>query len=284
MSIKIPQGKIFKVKSFYELNEKLKYLRNRMEEIKYKKVAKMTAELIAEIIDRATLFGTVSSEYEKFEEVYDVFNYIRDLAPKHNASKSRLDSDWDLETSVSIFPLKSGKVIGILYTQDAIPALGRFFDKQAWVKDYHYQNSSDRPKSISARVWNQRRKDWEEALRPSWNSQEAGVHAVLTSANLKYDAFNGWEKQIPSKQERADNMFGFYQERLFEKSPEGQECLKDMNHTNVYIQYIIPLQEFKEKNKKKHREDWDRDFVPKLMDITKDVLEIPMEELKKKGI
>ena len=70
------------------------------------------------------------------------------------------DGFHEFEASILFLPLRSRTLVMAF----GDPA---FFDdivEDERLEDYHYQNQTDKPEDISTRVWNKRRKDWDEVL------------------------------------------------------------------------------------------------------------------------
>lgn len=52
------------------------------------------------------------------------------------------------------------------------------------LEDYHYQNQTDRPKNISAKAWNTRRKTWDKAIGPDYVPINHGFEFDLVNTDL----------------------------------------------------------------------------------------------------
>lgn len=73
------------------------------------------------------------------------------------------DPQYDFNFAISILPLKTCKeVLVLLYTErkEMVAA----FERLPEIQEYHYQNSSDKPKNISEKKWNLRSDHWDDAL------------------------------------------------------------------------------------------------------------------------
>lgn len=84
--------------------------------------------------------------------------YLKDLGEYKRSSH---EVDLDLKTDCCVFPLR-GKTLILFYT-DNQPA-NKFWESLDFIKDYHYQNQTDRPDNITARQWKKRKNDWDLVL------------------------------------------------------------------------------------------------------------------------
>lgn len=62
-----------------------------------------------------------------------------------------------------------------------------YLENQPELKDYHYQNQTDRPDEISSRAWNKRRDDWDKAIGPDYVPINHGMSITL----LEPESSNG---------------------------------------------------------------------------------------------
>ena len=70
----------------------------------------------------------------------------------------------DFKFEIVAIPLQSGRILGLTYTQQR--DWEKLWMALPFVSDYHYQNQADPPpvEEVSVEEWEQRRKDWDEAL------------------------------------------------------------------------------------------------------------------------
>lgn len=99
-------------------------------------------------------------------------------------------SSWDMSVAVAVRRASRNRCLLIPYPGSGL--LGdalRFMRKHKALADYHYQNSSDRPRHITARVWNERKRTWGELL-PDARWQDKLVLDIVT--------VEGWFRIDPS--------------------------------------------------------------------------------------
>jgi hypothetical protein len=129
---------------------------------------------------------------------------------QHMEMKQERDPSVDFKFSYTVIPLQSrNEVLLLLYTEQKL--LLEAFESMSEIEDYHYQNSSDRPKKISEKLWEQRRKDWDEALGgDGWATPaESGfTYEPFTSGKFHFYGLSEVERErlnnlIPTIENRA---------------------------------------------------------------------------------
>jgi hypothetical protein len=70
--------------------------------------------------------------------------------------------ELDLETSICVFPISPNRTLMLWYCD--VPVVTQMWENLPFVKDYHYQDQTDRPDEISSGAWRRREKDWEKVL------------------------------------------------------------------------------------------------------------------------
>lgn len=122
MSIKIYNGYVFTEKDFFTLNKKLQELAVQMKKVKTAHVAKAVADLYASYVDQTVLFGRAPAELENFtgDSVLDFLNAVERKAKESHLSPYRSEGQWDLECSVFLYPVSSGKILGQFFEQGVV--------------------------------------------------------------------------------------------------------------------------------------------------------------------
>lgn len=78
-----------------------------------------------------------------------------------NLRDGRREISWDFNLEWTFFCAPGGRVLLKLFGEDAMcRAFERTFPA---AKEYHYQNSTDRPKDVTSQEWAQRKHDWDKA-------------------------------------------------------------------------------------------------------------------------
>lgn len=86
----------------------------------------------------------------------------KDAIIKESKEDGNHYSYTDYKFDIVVIPLTRKTTLGLHYNshREFETALG---DKE-WYCDYHYQNQTDQPSTISNKKWRQRKKDWDKAL------------------------------------------------------------------------------------------------------------------------
>src|SRR5690606_34417230 len=113
MSTKIYNGYILSEKNFYELNQRLQELAVKMKKIKLNHCAVETAQVYADYVDSFVLFGRKPTLLEDFngDSTLDFLDAMEKKVKESHASPYRSQGEWDLECSVTLYPLKDGKIL-----------------------------------------------------------------------------------------------------------------------------------------------------------------------------
>lgn len=100
------------------------------------------------------------------------------------SSMSIRRSEWDFNVSLG-FRSWRGQVYLIPYSDMLMRGTLDFLKEDKRLQDYHYQNQTDRPKDISAREWESRRKVWNHLV----NSKTRKWSDVLVLNICQYDIY-----------------------------------------------------------------------------------------------
>lgn len=278
MSTKIYNGYIFTEKNFFTLNKKLQDLAIKMKEVKNIHCAKAAAQVYADLVDQTVLFGRVPTEMENFkgDSGLEFLDELEKIAKAENASPFRIDGKWDLECSVSLYPVKNGKILCQFFEQGNIPDYKKLWIKQDYVQEYHYQNSTDRPDEIEARAWKTREKLWNEALSRSSRPVDSGPTFILASADFPtfeiYSGEQGFRNYFPSIEKRIKNRLEEYSRHKFFQLPENAQKL---NSSSEWMSAFRECSEYQKKNHKALQAEFDKIYGDKFLDLS---------EVLKKGL
>lgn len=141
-------------------------------------------------------------EVDKCSLKHAIIREFEERTKAATASLTIADSDFDLSCQVCLIPMKT-KTLMMYFGNDDLKEI---VTNQSWLLDYHYQNQTDRPKNITARQWNQRKKDWDIALGPDGvpANHSMSIH-LLRTGMLPYMPFrpNFTEDYIPDMPKRV---------------------------------------------------------------------------------
>jgi len=262
MSTKIYNGyKINNINSLLELKEFCQRITPIFEEAQKQLLGKITADIAVKIIDKLKFnlsvdyYITKEHKNKKFtNSVYREAKYLVEEKQRKIKQTGQRDPSYDIEINIIFIPIQN-KMLSIFYAErQELTNIWKNFDE---VEYYGYWDNTDRDEKCTEDEWDQRDKDWEEALPgvgiPSengfvWSALENiplyGINEVLNNlpsdenriANIAEDLL--WLDYIKNKQ--TDNIssihsyFDFRHElknSLAEKLENKKEYVKNNLHT-----------------------------------------------------
>lgn len=145
-------------------------------------------------------------------EQYEIYNKTHDDNEKRVREEvilRRERSPHDYSLNCTVIPLGKGKTLLLLYCENK--EMIKMWNRLPFIKDYHYQDQTDKPRNISEKNWNIRRKDWDKALGYS-AAIEKGYTFTFTLERLPvFVKKQGVLKFIPDDDTRiTDLMFDNY--------------------------------------------------------------------------
>lgn len=210
MSTKVYNGIIFK--NFKTLDQALNWCVKKqpsLEKIAIRLFEQKIIDEYFELIDNLSIKNDKNELVKSFEKSKEdnpysfIVNKVREDVENAERSSSRSESfGLDFSSSI-IFFNKNKKIIGYYIAEDKLLIGSILKDRQ--VSDYHYQNSTDRPKEISQKEWNQRKTIWNSIDIP----RKEGLSFQFTSyKDLQYQAFpfDKMKSKFLTLDQRADNI------------------------------------------------------------------------------
>jgi hypothetical protein len=127
-----------------------------------KNVLTVLGEHYRELIAKRT---TPDAEFGTFQAC----RYVRAQYAAQSIAAQR--NQYDLDVAVAVREAEDGRILLIPYPGSGLFSLSLGFMKtMKELRDYHYQNSSDRPSHITQRTWAERARTWGPLLRdPAWH-------------------------------------------------------------------------------------------------------------------
>lgn len=178
MSTKIYNGFKFKNPDVHRIWKQMRELR--------KEIWNQTADLLGReyartatlCFDYRTLGDPVKADDKpEMDPVRYAFKRVSDPAlsafnDERGKDQHPLASMYDYRAQVAIYPLSNRNTLGVYFIHDR--ELDTLFRNQPWFIDYHYQNQTDRPKSVTARQWSTRKNQWDKVFSVSDVYAQAG--------------------------------------------------------------------------------------------------------------
>lgn len=247
MSTKIFDAYECKFKSIKDMHQKMQELRTIVHPVLVKKLRKKIAFDWATYVDDCTINENPIEKlfHDIAFKVTDKYKEIRKTGVRNIS--------YDFYFEVVLIPYKDNVYLKI-FAED-VPEKAYEFIKSIG-KDFHYQNSTDRPESISKKEWERREHIWEEIIKTGRCWYEWGLLYDFSVHDINDVPFNPKEIKpyLPSKELRARKIASNL--ILKEKFTEPVDTVK-MGDVITYIQ----TKEYKEKLEKKAKK-----IAPKLIE------------------
>lgn len=128
------------------------------------------------------------------------------------AEYSNFSLGYNMKNDIVIFPISKKRILFMVFgdvlrhlmyniIEDHENVTLQAFKLKYGIKDYHYQNQTDRPDDVSAQEWGRRKRDWDLALKTSIpsidginieliNAEQISREMVLRKNNNALDFFN----------------------------------------------------------------------------------------------
>ena len=117
-------------------------------------------------------------KYIPSELADSLYFYIEELIKQHSTSLSIFENAFDFKCNLELLPIKD-KTLFMLYTQKKeYQSIFGYVDKDdiehssekyPQISPYMYYNNSDRPNTLTKEEWDNRRENWNKALRKNNN-------------------------------------------------------------------------------------------------------------------
>jgi hypothetical protein len=199
MSTKIYNGYITKT-NISDLLLKFKTLVSEFEKIKIAGYSKHLAKTTTFSVDRKIMNGEDVDPIAEYSEKY----YKHSDTIRETISKGTRNPALDFTASVSVHFLRRNTTLLLFY--DDNPDVLKFWNSLDFIQEYHYQNSSDKPDSISERDWNSRRQNWDKVLGDD-APIKSGYQFTFSGADLPWMGKLDKKSYIPSLDERVNQYY-----------------------------------------------------------------------------
>lgn len=262
MSTKIYNG--YRFDKDYSLRELDTLLMNLKKEVQEKADEEYVLSVLNELIyvfDCKQIFGEDIAkkrmlEYRKDEPntlnfltaLYDIVFYV-DEKIRQSKISSRRDFKWDYNCEIHIMPTKE-KLLFTLYTEK--DEFKEIIESRPFIKEYIYQNQTDKPDEISDEEWDERARDWDEAIIGGIPANHGfTVSLVNTDAFpiVSSETIRKVSNRLRTKEQRA-KVIAYDLEYPCEKMSMSVLCSKEYNDwLNEKISEIIPQLETLDEDK-----------------------------------
>jgi hypothetical protein len=190
-------------KSLDLLQEFMVDFRQKGEKIILDELAKLTSKMVSFNIDRF-YFNTLKELDLVDSPLQKVMQNIDDEYKKIKTTKQRNPS-YDFECEISILvPKNTDKILLLLFTEQK--KIQDLFETYDFIETYPYWNNTDKPDNISEAEWEQRGKDWNNALPGSGIPSKNGLSFELVGEFLPLIDVNSVLETMPSFKERCQKV------------------------------------------------------------------------------
>ncbi|APC19508.1 hypothetical protein BLL42_27640 (plasmid) [Pseudomonas frederiksbergensis] len=204
MSTKIYNGLILQDSSIEQALKHLVSIKPRCVDAAEKAAAKVCAREMTFSVDLAANFCVLGEKIQPYRTWKLIEKF--DLPKVSVLGKGVRNTEWDFTFDVCLIPA-NGNVLAIysvesdLGYREALLSVG--------FKDYHYQNSTDRPEDISEDEWVSRQEAWDSALPGRTAPGAAGlIYSVVSWDDYSLVFYNPSliHAQIPSTEHRKSRV------------------------------------------------------------------------------
>ena len=178
--------------------------------------------------DMKQIWDFLANKPEETKMVKEILaRYFDNKAYDDSQSNRRIDSCFDYNAEVTIIPMENKTLL--MYFGN--PDMRDFVTKMPCLSDYHYQNQTDQPASISDEEWEMRRRDWEKALGNDGVPSKHGMTIQLF--NCAVDMFGMLEapineQDVPNFEDRAKWLMDYMDD--YPNPPTGNSSIEWMRY------------------------------------------------------
>lgn len=197
MSTKIHNGYI--IEKSFDILELLKFLKDFQDKAQQERDRQTSRFLTSEFIrkfDKETILGEKPDPIEILSQMW-----IDVSTRAHKVYKTnQRDPLVDFGCEVTIIP-HNDKLLALLFCEQK--TYEEIWKSYPFVKDYHYQNSTDKPDTISREDWDERSQNWDEAIPTT--PAENGFSFTVVDYSWPIFQKSDLNLYLPSIEERIHN-------------------------------------------------------------------------------
>lgn len=162
-----------KIYNGYHSNMGLSNLLENLKEFKKEAVKVINGEYFKSLVssyvkDYVDMGISVPNQKEDDINHNDFLYRLHGECEKHLAGLKKHERSYfhgielDLETSLCVFPISPNRTLILWYCD--VSEVTKIWETLPFIKDYHYQDQTDRPDEISSGAWRRRMEDWDRVL------------------------------------------------------------------------------------------------------------------------
>lgn len=197
MGTKIYNGYKVELTQALDLFDFCSRTKKQLQAIKSKEVSSLLARDTVRHLDRLSVGETIS----QVPPLTFADRALRERLKELEESAYR-DPEVDFASSALFIPQSNSTLVLFYAEQESFVT---YWKNLAEVKDYHYQDSTERPRKIKVKEWSERRRIWEQALDPySIEGEQRGFRFNFTNHKLDRILPDQIIDLLPSVNERAN--------------------------------------------------------------------------------
>lgn len=201
MSIKLYDGLIFKTRDLAEAYRQVAEFREMLKpQVKDRVERWFAREMVARLDDHTIGLFKPQRSSSPAALVWDEF-----FERQANLRRGEREPLLDMSFSVCILPV-NGKLLGLVFTEQ--PDWRKLWDEQGFTEPYGYWDNTDPDEDATEAEWEQRERDWTEALRLDTENLPPSLAGITVEVALEqqlppFDK-EAVRKHIPSFDERVE--------------------------------------------------------------------------------
>lgn len=177
MSTKIYDAYILKEMSLLEIKAFCDLYKKKIEKLRERLIAELCARQLTTHADNFAIGVYVPKETQSFREKVWLDLLDRQIALDRTKERDP-EIDFGVELTFVPHPDKKAKRLLVRVFAEA-EKFHTIFKKMPGVKDFHYQNSTDRPKNVSEKEWRSRRAVWDKVFCKDTKFSDAGFTITI---------------------------------------------------------------------------------------------------------
>ena len=268
MSLKIYDAYIFdKEYSILELSKKLEQLKQEIKPAAINQICELAIikflyyynfqilhgkEKIIKLLDNKAVISS-SKQHQIWSDVlkkdwknlfYDILDYMDECMQEAVIHPSIDNDEYDFRCQLQLFPIE-GKLLAMYFGRDNLQEIVL---RKGFLLDYHYQNSCDKPDSISKEEWQQRAVDWKKAIEPDYIPGNHGFGVNLFPYEIPFMLFESDVAVSVNKEKLFSELLGTYDD--FPDPPDSSSPYSewaDYFKTGKYLNWKKQKLEYLEK-------------------------------------
>lgn len=184
-------------------------------------------------------------KYRMFHVFHLCKEYVINKAKYAEVLKTIKYSAYDVTSDMVVFSVNRNKTLLMAFGElsDLMSTIVSSKEGDEWydlktkyrISDYHYQNQTDRPKELSAREWNRRKKDWDQVMPTGIPSRDGTVIQLVDADQIESEL-------VFEKENSIMKYVKTYEQRTHEAAKMIVRCRHYSNDMSKYLSTINQIE------------------------------------------